>query len=527
MSLIWNKVQVDNTKDRFFKFQNKSLIPDSKVWVVISDKEPTEPTGLVIVSRQFLNQVILAGESIWYAEEAGGVFTFSSTLLPKLENYNIPTVHENITITDTPVTINVPEGGTITFQNLSKSNIGARIGNETNGAFILSQYQIFAESFPTNNSVTFYPDVTGATGLATYSITQSAIVTQLSPSAQAELDKMKAAVELMLEQAATKDELESIEARLYHNNWSLPNFIQRSNTKLLMSYPFRGNIAVYHSKGVQDNSGFSVLFDVNATFENDKGELVTERGLVYGQGIYKNSGSGSFMVSRSNNIEIAKLIEQVNINVSQNRNELVIGLSLSKNVITAGLSTIIKFEHNYFETFQGDVSNVEYITSYKVDLVNAGINFSDDIIQTMNKILDKTMSEKQTVKTECLTLGNETEDNQGHLSEVSVVNLDDSQYIKLVVSDEGKIEFRSKIKSEKLSNLFKVLCIIRCYNDTRFKFTSNMTLVGCFKSENTVGNYKESIVDIENTNNDITLINLFKSITPGDTVEIEFRKEVL
>ncbi|MGL5766491.1 MAG: hypothetical protein ACRCX8_12715 [Sarcina sp.] len=527
MSLIWNKIQVDNTKDRFFKFQNKSLIPDSKVWVVISNTEPTEPTGLVIVSRQFLNQVVLTGESVWYAEETGGVFTYSSTLLPKLENYNIPTVHENIAITDTPVTINVPEGGTITFQNLSKSNIGARIGSETNGAFILSQYQIFAESFPTNNSVTFYPDVTGATGLATYSITQSAIVTQLSPSAQAELDKMKAAVELMLEQAVTKDELESIEARLYHNNWSLPNFIQRSNTKLLMSYPFRGNTAIYHSRGVQDNSGFSVLFDINATFENDKGELVSERGLVFGQGIYKNSGSGSFMVSRSNNVEISKLIEQVNINVSQNRNELSIGLSLSKNVITAGLSTIIKFEHNYFETFQGEATNVEYITSYKVDLINAGINFSDTIIQTMAKILDKATSSKQKVVAICSSLDTATEDNQGHLSEVNIVNLDESQYVKLVVSDENKIELRSKIKGEKLSNLFKVLSVIRCFNETEFKFTANTTIVGCFKSESSVDGYKTSVVDIENTNNDTVLIELFKSITPGDTVELEFRKEVL
>lgn len=526
MALIWNRVTVDNTVDKFFKFQNKSQIPDSKVHVMFSKDKPTESTGHVIASRQFLNIVVMSGEVIWFAEETGGVFTFSCVDQPKLENYNIESVHRNITITGEPVRIQVPEGSTLTFQNLSKSNVGASIGADNNGAFILSQFQIFAESFPKNDIVTIIPDTNGTTATISYSITQSAIITQLSPSAQNEINTLKAAVELVMQYAATKDELDAISARLYHNTWSKANFIQRSNTKMLTSYPFVGNIPVYHSRGIQDNSGFEIMFDLNVTYEDENNNVCVERGIIYAKGLYKNSGRGSLMISESTNINISKLIEQININVSANRNEIVVGLSLYKNVLTAGLTSVIKFEHNYFEPFQGEISDVEHITGYTVDLINTGVDVSDKIVSFTYDLLDKIINNRQEVKFIVLTKATSTEDNAGHISDVLTYTLNDDQYLKIVRDDEGLLELRTKVKSENLSTLFRPVAVIKSNSLTEYQFTTNIANLGIFVGESVEGNYRIQVTKIPMSRLNQTIFNRLTSIPDGNEIKISFREEV-
>lgn len=526
MSLIWNRVDTDNTNNKFFKFQNRSLMPEGKVHITISNTEPTSNVHHTIVSRQFLQLAIMSGEVVWFAEEDGGVFTHSSVDMPKLENYNIESKHEVITVSNTPVGIKVPEGATITFQNLSKSNIGVTIGSDNSGAFVLSQYQIFAESFPKEDIVTFKPDVNGTVGDISYSITQSAIITQLSPSTQHELDKLKASVDLVMEHAVTKDELEAVEALVYHGTWSKSNFIQRSNTKTVTSYPFIGNVQSYHSRGITDNIGFEIAFDLNMTYEDENGALTTDRGLLYAKGLYRPSGKSSLLVSECTNLNLARFIEQINVNVSANKMEVIVGITLSKTAVTSSLTSLIRFEHNYLEPYQGEISNVEFITAYEVDLINTGVDVSKNILNLHGDLIKRLNAKRESYTDIIVSIANESEEVSGVLYDVLAYQLSNGQYFKVLKDGSNKLRTRVRIHSDNLSNAYKTNCMMKSFNEVSLNTFINYSTPSKLFTESRDGNYKIIDTDIESTLANTNILNKLVDAKVGDTLIISFREEV-
>lgn len=526
MNLIWNKVEVDNTKNRLLKFQNKSLIPESKVFVKISTSKPNTDEGAhVIVSRQILNQTVVASETIWFAESEGGVFTYSSVEIPKLENYNIPTSHESIHLVDAPVSVNVPEGATITFQNLTDSNVGVKLGTSGTGSFILSQYQLFAESFPKDDVVTFLPATTGKPSTVTYSITQSAIVTQLSNSAKAELNELKAAVDLLTQNAVTRDELESIEARLYHNTWSQANFIQRSNTKVVFSNPFIANTNLYHSRQIQDGYEFNIIFDLSVTYAKDT-VMTTQRGTIYIKGIYKPQGTGTAIVSTCSNLELARLVEQITLNVSKDKNEIKYGVNLYETALTASLTTLTKVEHNFYDVKETEISNTEYITAYSVDLVNAGVVVSGTIDSILNNALKLKDLPITKLKYKIVGITSEANDAQGSISNEKLFALENGASFRIKEVDKN-IEFVTQVANEKLGTDVKVLTGFKVYTVTQYKFTVNLIYSSSFGSVRIVDTLKEMVTRTNrHLDNNSYIITKIPTIEVGDTIELSFREEV-
>lgn len=526
MNLIWNKVEIDNTKNRLFKFQNKSLIPESKVFVKISESKPNTDEGAhVIVSRQILNQTVVAGDIIWFAETEGGVFTFSSVEIPKLENYNIPTVHESVHLTDAPFSVNVPEGATITFQNLTDSNVGVKLGTGGTGSFILSQYQLFAESFPKDDVVTFLPATTGKPSTVSYSITQSAIVTQLSNSAKAELNELKAAVDLLTQNAVTRDELEAIEARLYHNTWSQANFIQRSNTKVIFSNPFIANTNLYHSRQIQEGYEFNIIFDLSVTYANDT-VMTTQRGTIYIKGIYKSQGTGIAVVSTCSNLELARLVEQITLNVSRDKNEIKYGVNLYETALTASLTTLTKVEHNFYDVKETEISNTEFITAYSVDLVNAGVVVSKTIDIILNNALKLRDLPITKLKYKVTAITSEAVDVNGNISNEKLFTLENGATFRVKEVNKS-IEFVTKVANEKLGVDVKILTGFKIFTETEHKFTANLVYSSSFGSVRIVDTFKEMTTRTNKHLDDNSyIITKLPSIVVGDSIELSFREEV-
>ncbi|MGL5718522.1 MAG: hypothetical protein ACRCX2_36295 [Paraclostridium sp.] len=390
MSLIWKSVDIDYSVAKQFKLQNRSLIPDSKVYYIVSKEKPSTDEGaLILVSRQVTTQLVRPEEKLWFASETGGVFVYSYADLPKLVNYDIPTKHELLIVGDKPISVSVPAGATITFQNLSDTNAGVRLGASSEGQFMLSRYQLFSESVTSDDIVTFVPSKDGKTSQISYSITQSAVITQLSDEMQHRLDLMQANIDLVVENSVSQSDLDAIEAATYHNKWSESAFQQKVNVTDLVSPPFEGNVSVYRSNPIRETDVFEVMVDINATFNKD-GVAVTERGVLTVKGSYRKMGSHSALNAYCNNPEISKIIDSILLESSNDLNDIRVVTKLNTAAISVSYTTAVKFEYSYFEVKDNGSYNADNITTYTFSIVNKDIvasdeKFTDSLVHFTNK----------------------------------------------------------------------------------------------------------------------------------------------
>ena len=235
--MIWTKIVIpDPSLDWIWVFQNVSLLPSSQVLISITtDSAADPPNAFVLVGRQYLINKIPAGTNVFYAVDAGGKYVGRGTTAIKAVNYDIPTVHKNIILSDTvPTTILAPEGSYIALQNLSESDI--RYSLDGSGNFSITEYQMTTFSFTRDTTVT----VKGSKGneILSYLIAQSPNVTMLSDENRQLLEDIINEMRLMQEIMATKMELEVVEWRTYLDKWSPVDTVTVGTVSNIRSGPF-------------------------------------------------------------------------------------------------------------------------------------------------------------------------------------------------------------------------------------------------------------------------------------------------
>lgn len=178
MALNWRKIPTEATKKYYFTIQNISIIPRSKVHVAIRDTDspPATDTGHIeLTAKNMFTSVLPTNNFIYVADSDGGVIGSAVSEVLTVTNFDIETVHEDVTLGASNKIIQLKKGSLFVLQNKSENSIFFRLGGrDGNGELI--QRQIFAIAVAKDTTVT----VSGRSGsLFTYIITPSVNMTYL------------------------------------------------------------------------------------------------------------------------------------------------------------------------------------------------------------------------------------------------------------------------------------------------------------------------------------------------------------
>ena len=211
--MTWKKIVTEASKKYYYTVQNISVIPNSKVYLKITnvDRTPDNTTGaIVLTSKNYLSSVLPTNSYMYVAEEGGAIAgTIVSEVITQT-NFNIETVHENKTLTTIPSIINVPKGALFVLQNVSPNDIQYKIQNTT-GRGVLTTNQIFAIAFAEDTKVS----VSGrAESEFSYIITSSVNMTALDPILQADIDYIKAHLKTVNTRYVSIEALEQLQNQL-------------------------------------------------------------------------------------------------------------------------------------------------------------------------------------------------------------------------------------------------------------------------------------------------------------------------
>jgi hypothetical protein len=213
--MAWKKVVLSTTSDQMVFVQNTSAIKNSIVRLAFTetDMAPTGPTGVFILSGpNTWNGRIKKGSYMWYEEQLGGIFTYTSYDINTVHNYSITPVHKDI-VTNNDV-IDVPEGAYFVIQNKSDDSVFFSVNGD--GTFVLTKNQMLSFSFTRDTQVRIK-----STGKdISYYYSEAPSITQLSASMQNTIDNIKAAVELLKGNVVTRRELQEVNKKTYYDRYS-------------------------------------------------------------------------------------------------------------------------------------------------------------------------------------------------------------------------------------------------------------------------------------------------------------------
>ena len=213
--MAWRKVVLSTTADQIVFVQNTSAIKNSIVRLAFTDtdREPDNLHGVFILSGpNTWNGRIKKGSFMWFEEQLGGVFTYTAYDIEPLKNYNIPTVHKDIK-TNNDV-IDVPEGAYFVIQNKSDESVYFSIVGQ--GKFVLTKNQMLSFTFTADTQVR----ITGTGQDVSYYYAEAPSLTQLSKESKTMLEDLKAAIELLKNNAVTRNELLEVHKKTYYDRYS-------------------------------------------------------------------------------------------------------------------------------------------------------------------------------------------------------------------------------------------------------------------------------------------------------------------
>ena len=213
--MAWRKVVLSTTADQIVFVQNTSAIKNSIVRLAFTDtdREPNNVHGVFILSGpNTWNGRIKKGSFMWFEEQLGGVFTYTAYDIEPLKNYNIPTVHKDIK-TNNDV-IDVPEGAYFVIQNKSDESVYFSIVGQ--GKFVLTKNQMLSFTFTADTQVR----ITGTGQDVSYYYAEAPSLTQLSKETKTMLEDLKAAIELLKNNAVTRNELLEVHKKTYYDRYS-------------------------------------------------------------------------------------------------------------------------------------------------------------------------------------------------------------------------------------------------------------------------------------------------------------------
>lgn len=380
----WKKVKnQDPTKNWKYYFQNFSLLPNSSVYIYITlgtENPPQTPDqGMIrLIGRQILYQDVQEGSTLWYAEEDGGIFVCSKGEKVKLKNYDIPTSHINYNLgVGATQTFMAPEGSNIGLQNLSENDVEVSFDQEGYGKMRLTLNQVIALSFPRETKVTLYGSKY-STAQVSVLTQQSIAVTQLSDENMALLEDIVARLNLIEDAMARKEQLEEVEKRTHWDIWSPFDSVSGANTSSFTTNAFACEVEKFRSNNVEIDDILDCVVEMDFAYKNSDNKNVNDHAFIVFKILYKEVDTSELLDIYTSNSYIQEHLEALTIQRNPDMNAIRFVFDFDENVAAMNeLRTCVRGDEHAFAV-STDLFTIDRITTFEIDLYNAGLHFTDD-----------------------------------------------------------------------------------------------------------------------------------------------------
>lgn len=374
MAAVWKKIEKYNRNvDVIMSIQNNSLVPFSKVTIQFTEaNSPTEGQGFVLTGVNQWTQRVPKGTNVFYKEEDGGIMTFWAREIEKLVNYDIPTKEETVHNLGSK-TVNCPEGSYITIQNIGKSPIFYNLTGV--GNFTLTENQAVSYTFSKDNVINIKGD---GSGMVTYVVAQSPNVTMLSEETQKLLDEINAKIEGLIQNSATKQELDVVRRRTYFGNWS--PFVDNSGqsaTKLI-SPVFQKDVE-FHSEFIADKDVVDVKLELSLTHKTGANNQTTENATLSFSVITQPKGD-NLQVSNfyCDNHWFARAIQSIITYRDNTNGRFKFEIQLNEQMMSYTMVASVRHDLSKFVKAANLEFLSEKINTYLIDKDNDNIHFTDE-----------------------------------------------------------------------------------------------------------------------------------------------------
>jgi len=330
--MTWKKIVTEASKKYYYTVQNISVIPNSKVYLKITNvnRTPDNTTGAIILtSKNYLSSVLPTNSYMYVAEEGGAIAgTIVSEVITQT-NFNIETVHENRTLTTTPSIINVPKGALFVLQNVSANDIQYKIQNTT-GRGVLTTNQIFAIAFAKDTKVS----VSGRAGSEfSYIITSSVNMTALDPILQADIDYIKAHLKTVNTRYVSIEALEQLQNQLGRGSFTEELAISGNNTRDHVFDTVKLNPIDSVVTEIKDRSIIEVIGDIQLT--NSANRSVEKSSFSFTVNVNPDDTYSINDIFVSNK-EVRKAIDKIFIRRSNTKDKIQLILNTTANYESRG-----------------------------------------------------------------------------------------------------------------------------------------------------------------------------------------------
>lgn len=374
--MTWKKIDnYDNSVDVFMSIQNNSLIPFSKVTIQFTTANtPVEGQGFVLTGPNQWSQRVPAGTNVFYKEEDGGIITWWSRAIEKLVNYDIPTQEDTIRSLTTK-SLTCPEGSYLTLQNLSDTPIYYNFLGKAN--FVLTEYQAVSYTFSKDNVVNLKSD---GTGILTYMIGQSPNVTMLSEATQRLLEEMNTKIDGLVENAATKEELDIVKRRTYFGQWSPFVSINGTGSTTQLASPIFMKDLNYKSEFITDKNILDISLELSySRYDKDSAGNINEEAAVKITVITQPSGSDhQFSGFYCDTPWFAQNISGLEVYRDETNGQLRFNINMKEQLSNYSMVAAVRCDNTKFVA--SDIASFlnEKIAMYSIDKDNNDIHFTDE-----------------------------------------------------------------------------------------------------------------------------------------------------
>ena len=373
--MTWKQItDFDKSKDIWISIQNNSLIPFSKVTVQFTTKgAPEEGKGFVLTGPNQWSQRVPAGTNIFYKEEDGGIITWWHREIEKLVNYDIPTQEDTIENFKTK-SIACPEGSFISLQCLTDTPIFYNLLGK--GHFVLTKYQGWSYTFAKDEVINLSSDGTGS---FTYILGQSPNVTMLSEATQNLLDEINAKIEGLMENAATKEELDVVKRRTYFGQWC-PYLSITGQAGTSINSPIFKTDENYHSEMIQDKQILDMSAEIVYTRRDDtEGRDIEERASIFATLVTQPSGEGhQFTNFYCDTPWFSQHISGLELYRDETNGKIRLVINLKSQIKSYTVAMSLRTDTSKFVADTGSGFLNEKICTYSIDKDNTGIHFTDE-----------------------------------------------------------------------------------------------------------------------------------------------------
>ena len=373
--MLWKEItNFDHKVDNFLAVQNNSLIPFSKVTIQFTTAAaPVDGKGFVLTGPNQWTQRVPAGTRVFFKEEDGGICTWWSREIEKLVNYDIPTVEETITKLKSK-SITCPEGSYLTLQNLSDEPIYYNFLGK--GNFVITQYQAVSYTFAKDSVVNLSGD---GTPTLTYMIGQSPNVTMLSEATQKLLDELNSKMDGLVENVATKEELDIVKRRTYFSLWS--GFLTATGTggKVLSSPKFMKDM-IYYSEFVKDNDILDIAIKLNYSRPDEEtGKIISENATIKASVVAQPSGEDhKFASFYCDTAWLNRNISSLELYRDETNGQIRFDINLKSEVASYIMAVSLRNDMVKLIATDKDSFLNEKICIYNIDKDNNDIHFTDE-----------------------------------------------------------------------------------------------------------------------------------------------------